>query len=84
MMTAEVISLRGDARDGEPDEEIVERLEGLLAEAKSGQLTGMAYAVTRPGDSVGTGWAGMYGTTFSLGGAILMLQLRYSEMMVHG
>ena len=83
-MAAEVVSLHGDVREGDPDPEIVEKLETLLEEARAGQLTGLAYAVTRPGGAVGTAWTGQYGTTFSLGGAISMLQLRYAEMMVHG
>lgn len=41
---------------GEPDTGIVSRLQGLLKEAKRGELIGFAYSVVSGANSVRTGW----------------------------
>ncbi len=81
-MAAEVVSLHGDTQEGEPDPEIVAKIEWLLAQAKAGQITSFAYCATHPGASVGTGWSGIHGTSFALGGAVAMLNTRYSTMLL--
>jgi hypothetical protein len=38
--------------------EIVECIESLLKKAKEGQITGIAYAIVKPSNSIGTCWVG--------------------------
>jgi len=56
---AEVVGLPGiAARTFEPDAEVVEFLELLLAQAKAGDIVGIAVATIGPQESMGTGWKG--------------------------
>jgi hypothetical protein len=43
---------------GEPDAEIIEKLEELLVRAKSGEIDGLAVAIVIPGDVQATWWRG--------------------------
>ncbi len=66
--------------DDEPVEEIVERLEGLLEQAKSGKIRGLAFAVTHA-NSKATGWNGDAGVADGICVAIMLLDRRYREYM---
>ena len=73
-----VVSLRGATPSGEPVPEIVNLCEALLERAKSGEIQGLAYAITRrPGDGFGTGWEGNAGFGHQLGAAVGHLFHRY-------
>lgn len=68
----------GDASlHGEPNEEIISILEGLLEAARSGELCALAYATVKTNDVLGTGWAGGSGTRAPVAEVIMMLQHRY-------
>jgi hypothetical protein len=60
-------------------QEIVEILEAMLEEAKSGHLTGLAYAYsTREGQCL-TGWESMAGHENTMAVAIMQLFYRYGQ-----
>ena len=63
---------------GEPNLELVETLQFLLDDAKSGRLRAIAYAVVREGNHLATGWDGSDGTRNALGMTIMLLQHRYA------
>jgi predicted NBD/HSP70 family sugar kinase len=54
-----VTPLFGDVpAPGEPDVEIVEKLEELLERAKRGEIEGVGIAIVMPGDVQATWWRG--------------------------
>lgn len=53
---AEVIRLTGAGPVWEPDEEIVQMIEALLAEAKRGEVKGFGFFVVTGADGVSTQW----------------------------
>jgi hypothetical protein len=55
-VTAKVFALRGATPPGEPVGCVVELLEGLLAQARSGELRALAYAAVRRDGTVASGW----------------------------
>lgn len=67
---------------GEANPDIVEILEKLLEEAKSGELRGLAYCTVKLNNVLGTGWAGSDGTRYLLGAATGMLAHRYSGALL--
>lgn len=75
---AEVATLFGGAPRGQPDPDIIERIEELLEEAKAGEISGIAYAVHTPGDDKKTGWIGQQGTSDAIHAAITLLAHTYS------
>ena len=86
-MTAEIKTIFGGRRPGEPSTQLIEELELLLAEARRGELIGIAYASAResgePGNPItGTGWVGEAGTRHALGSTIGMLQHRYTAALL--
>lgn len=78
-MTANVVGLRGAAVVGsrEPDADVVERLEALLAKAKEGRIHGLAY-VSVIDDIVTNGWVGKAVNHYMLSGASI-LQWRIAQ-----
>lgn len=74
---SKIVAFAGNIVPGEANPDIVADVERLLIEARSGELTAIAYCTVR-GDSKGTGWAGNAGTRDAIGAAILMLQHRYA------
>lgn len=77
-MNQKVVALNSGAIvPGEADKEIIEVLERYLAEAKRGEITGVALAVCRPNENIGTEWCGVCGAKFPLGYAVTLLQSRY-------
>lgn len=78
-----VIALAPGNIPGEPDPEIIATLEGLLERAKSGELTGLAYATVTLDGTQGTGWQGVAGTRHPLGTAVMMLSHRYASALLH-
>lgn len=79
-----VVAFKGSIPPGQPNPDMVETLEGLLEQAKSGELRGIAYATIRTGDVTGTGWEGSDGSRHWLSSAILMLHHRYAAALVGG
>ena len=79
-----VIAFKDSIPPGEPNPDMVETLEGLLADAKSGVLRGIAYATVREGDITGTGWDGSDGSKHWLSSAIMMMHHRYSASLLEG
>lgn len=43
-----------------PDPALIEQLENLLSQAKTGELTGLVYVSVWQGNGVNSGWAGLY------------------------
>ncbi len=41
-----------------PDQELIEKLEALLADARSGHLRALGYTMINRDRAIGTGWAG--------------------------
>lgn len=74
-----VTPIYGGHVPGEPVDDVIEVLEDLLARAKAGDLTGIAYALTEKDGKQGTGWVGAAGTRHPLGTALMMLNHRYSQ-----
>lgn len=72
------------AKPGEPDPEIVERLEQLLELAKAGELTAIAYTCCHVDQTFGTGWIGGHGTRDKLNLGITVLGHRYTEAVIYG
>ncbi len=64
---------------GQPHQDLVEDLERLLDDAKSGHLRGLAYATVMVDNSKGTGWVGADGTRDGIGLAVGLLQYRYMQ-----
>lgn len=79
---AEIRTLFGGAPAGEPDQDIIARLEDLLARAKRGEVSAVAYATLSPGGSKATGWDGTQGTRDQLGMAITILAHRFVESTI--
>jgi len=77
-----VISLAPGNVPGEPDPDIIATLEGLLERAKSGEMTGIAYATVAIDGTQGTGWNGVAGTRHPLGTAVMMLSYRYAQRLL--
>lgn len=78
---SKVVAFKDHIIPGDPNLEIVADIEQLLDEAKSGALTGFAYAAIRDNDN-GTGWCGNAGTREALGAAIMMLNHRYAHSLL--
>lgn len=79
---AEVVTLRGEAVRAEPDADLVEHLEALLARARAGDLRAVAYATVDDAGTAGSGWSGVFGTRHPLGSAVLMLSHRYAAALL--
>ena len=56
-LMSNVISLTGNIPHGEPNQDIIEDLERLLEEAKSGELRGLVYGVVRKNGHLGNGFS---------------------------
>lgn len=80
---AEIKSIHGGRKPMEPSQPIIDQLEILMEEARSGVLIGFAYAVVREDGTQRTGWDGESGTRHSLGTALMMLNYRYIEALLH-
>lgn len=81
---AEIKTIHGGRTPGQPSKNIIETLESLLDEARSGSLIGIAYATVRENGAQGTGWEGESGSRHTLGTAMMMLQHRYTEALLRG
>ncbi len=77
-MPAEIKTIHGGRIPNQPSTSIIEDLERLLSDAKSGRLVGLAYATASEDGVQGTGWTGEAGSRHPLGTAIMMLSYRYS------
>lgn len=76
-----VVAFGKSVPPGEPHADLVQTLEELLEEAKSGELRGLAYCTVRVNSVVGTGWDGADGTRYPLGAALLILHNRYAAAL---
>lgn len=76
-----VVALSGVVLPGEANEHLVAELEDLLAAARSGDLTAIAYCtVLRSAGVTGTGWVrGDESTVNALSTGLLMLTHRYAQ-----
>ena len=83
-MAAEIKAIHGGHVPGQPCEAIVETLERMLAEAKRGDITAIAYATVRGNGVIGTGWDGEDGARYPVASAVMMLHHRYAEAMLSG
>jgi hypothetical protein len=80
-MTDKVISLVPKPA-AEPDKRLIELLEYILEQAKRGEIR--AAAVATVGDDARSGWEGVEGNpavAVQLGGALMVLNHRYSVML---
>jgi hypothetical protein len=80
---SKVVAFRENTIPGEPNADVIEDLERLLSEARSGELEAVAYCTVRKG-IIGTGWVGGSGTRGSISSAILMLGHRYADALLGG
>lgn len=78
---SKVIAFKDNTIPGEPNKNIIDELERLLAEAKAGQLDAIAYCAVRQ-RTIGTGWAGGSGARSAISSAILMLSHRYAGALL--
>lgn len=76
-----VIAIKGATPPGEMNEDLVDLLEELLTDAKSGHLRGLAYASTNVDGTNGTGWIGSDGARDPLATSIMILNHRYAEAL---
>lgn len=79
---SEVLTVHGGRVPGAANPDLVETLERLLDEARSGRLVALGYATVSEGagpeaGSYGTGWQGGAGTRYKLGCAVSWLAQRY-------
>lgn len=81
---AEILKFSDAILPNEANPGLVETLEILLGQAKSGELRAMAYATVRTNNVRGTGWDGSDGTRDALSGAIMMLHSRYASDLLKG
>ena len=72
-----IATFRGGPRPGEADPDLVEKLEQLLAEAKSGELVAVAHVMLYRDGTSRNGWIGSGVTAQPLGFAISLLAHRY-------
>jgi hypothetical protein len=77
-----VRTLFGGAPAGQPDQAIIDRLEDLLARARRGEVSALAYATVSPGGHKATGWDGTQGTRDQLGTAIAILSHRWGKSLL--
>lgn len=56
-----------------PNPELIERLEELLAEAKTGELQALVYVCSWHGNSIGSGWCGMSRNRMRIMGELFQL-----------
>lgn len=79
-----IVELKPGYLPDKPYEGVVATLERLLADAKSGNLRAIAYAVVRAQGVQATGWDGAAGTRHPMSGAIMILHHRYAEALHAG
>lgn len=56
-----------------PNADLIERLEGLLAEAKAGELQALVYVCSWRGNGVGSGWCGLNRNRMRIMGELFQL-----------
>lgn len=78
---AEIKAIHGGRLPGAPSKQVIEDIERLLEQARSGKLIGFAYAGTHDDGSQVTGWSGEAGTRHPVGTAIMMPHHRYSARL---
>lgn len=84
-MSDNVVKLKPDETlDGEPDTDIIDKLERLLERAKSGDIRAFAYAVVQRQNVLATGWEGTAGTRCTLASSVGILNARYLEGLMEG
>ncbi|MEJ8571230.1 hypothetical protein [Microbaculum marinum] len=81
---ADISTIHGGTVPGEPDADVIEDLERLLAQARRGSLTGFAYAAIHLDGTKATGWSGVAGTRDPLAAGISILQARYTRALIEG
>jgi len=79
-----VVAFKNSIPPGQPNPDMVETIERLLEDAKSGELRGFAYAAFKNGCLTVTGWEGSDGSRHPLSSAIAMLQHRYTAALLGG
>lgn len=79
---SKVVAFKDSIPPNDPNPDLVETLEGLLARAKSGDLRGFAYATFSVGGGTGTGWDGSDGARHPIAAAIMMLHHRYAAALM--
>ena len=78
-----VVAFKDNILPSQPVQGVIDELESLLAEAKSGDLRAIGYCTVRE-NSKGTGWAGDAGTSEGLATAVSMLQHRFIAALLEG
>ena len=66
----------------QPNEELIERLEELLAHAKSGELRACATVLCYAGGKIQTGWNSAVGESDRMASGILTLSWRFASATV--
>lgn len=78
-MSGDVVPLKIVDSETEPNPEVVAALEGLLAEAKAGNVRGLGYALVLADGSFQTFWTGGKNMNFALAAGIMRLAWRYQS-----
>lgn len=81
---SKVVPFSGSIVPGEPDPDIIEVVEDLLDEAKSGKLRGIAFGAVKTGNALSTGWVGSDGTRDSLSTSVTLLHHRFVATILEG
>ena len=76
-----IVAIYGNTVPGEPNQDMIDDLDRMLGEAKSGELQAIAYCTVRDGHK-STGWVGNSGTSDSIAAAIAMLSHRYADALL--
>ena len=80
-MTDGVIPIFGGFQPGDPDPDLVDMLEGLLERARSGHVTGLAFAALESTGAVEAGWKSRE-PGYALAAAVGLLNAEYFASLV--
>lgn len=77
-----VVPFSGVIVPGEADPDIIDLMEEMLEDAKSGQLRGIAFATVRMGNVLGSGWVGS--DRDSMATSVMLLHHRFAATILEG
>ena len=78
-MTENVFKIHGANLEHEPDPDVVEKMEELLADAREGKIRGIAYVLVRTNGIVTNGWVHGEGKGHNLSTGILCLTHDFAQ-----
>lgn len=69
----------GDPLPTEPDQDVIEKLRELLADAEAGDIRAIAYVAARNGNRITRGWVSNNGEGHRLSTGIMQLSVSYAQ-----